>query len=131
MKLSITCVSAIFVAATGPMASSTAQEGIKRTPLGTMDFPPGYQTVKGIAEIPKDACSGRHTHPGIETTYILEGELTLKIDGQPDQHLKAGDPLQIPAGTVHDACATGSSGGSKALTVHVIEKGKPLGSPAP
>ena len=94
-----------------------------------MDFPPGYQTVKGIAEIPKDACSGRHTHPGIETTYILEGELTLKIDGQPDQHFKAGDPGQIPAGVVHDGCAGNS--GVKVLTVHVIEKGKPLGSPAP
>jgi quercetin dioxygenase-like cupin family protein len=75
-------------------------------------------------------CSGRHTHPGIETTYVLEGELILKIDGQPDQHLKAGDPLQIPVGVVHDACATGSVG-LKTLTVHVIEKGKPLGSPAP
>jgi hypothetical protein len=42
---------------------------------------------------------------------------------------EAGDPVQIPAGVVHDACATNN--GVKVLTVHVIEKGKPLGSPAP
>ena len=129
MKLSIACAAATFIASVGLMGPTTAQEGIKRTELGTMDFPPGYQTVKGIAEIAKGTCSGRHTHPGIETSYILEGEVTLKIDGQPDQHFKAGDPGQIPAGVVHDGCAGNS--GVKVLTVHVIEKGKPLGSPAP
>ena len=123
MKLSISCVAATFIAALGLMGPTTAQEGIKRTELGTMD------SVKGIAEIAKSTCSGRHTHPGIETSYILEGEVTLKIDGQPDQHLKAGDPVQIPAGIGHDGCAGNS--GVKVLTVHVIEKGKPLGSRAP
>ena len=129
MKLSIACVAATFIASIGLMGPTTAQEGIKRTELGTMDFPLGYQTVKGIAEIAKGTGSGRHTHPGIETSYILEGEVTLKIDGQPDQHLKAGDPVQIPAGVGHDGCAGNS--GVKVLTVHVIEKGKPLGSRAP
>jgi quercetin dioxygenase-like cupin family protein len=54
----------------------------------------------------------------------------VKIDGQPDQHLKAGDPIRIPAGVVHRACATANSV-VKAVTVHVIEKGKPVVSPAP
>jgi quercetin dioxygenase-like cupin family protein len=130
MKLSIGCAAATFIAAAGLMAPAIAQEGVKRTPLGTMDFPVGYQIVKGYAEVAKGTCSGRHTHPGIETSYVLEGELTMKIDGQPDQHYKAGDPFQVPAGIVHDGCATGNSG-VKVLPVHVIEKGKPLGSPAP
>jgi quercetin dioxygenase-like cupin family protein len=131
MKLSIACVAATFIASVGLMAPATAQEGIniKRSTLSTMDFPPNYQTVKGIAEIARGVCSGRHTHPGIETSYVLEGEETLKIDGQPDQHFRAGDPIQIPAGVVH-ACATGSSR-VRVLTVHVNEKGKPLASPAP
>jgi quercetin dioxygenase-like cupin family protein len=78
------------------MVPAIAQEGVKRTPLGTMDFPVGYQTVKGYAEVTKGTCSGRHTHHGIETSYVLEGELTMKIDGQPDQHYKAGHPFQVP-----------------------------------
>jgi quercetin dioxygenase-like cupin family protein len=115
----------------GLLVPAMAQEGlkIKRTPLGTVDFPPGYQTVMGFAELAPNTCGGRHTHPGIETSYILEGEETLKIDGQPDKHYKAGDSVQIPAGGVHDGCT--SSSGVKLLTVHVIEKGKPLASPAP
>ena len=51
-------------------------------------FPSRLPAVKGIGEIAKGKCAGRHTHPGIETSYILEGEATLKIDGQPDQRLR-------------------------------------------
>jgi quercetin dioxygenase-like cupin family protein len=106
-----------------------AQEGVKRTLLGTIESPPGYQTVEGLAEIAPNTCAGRHTHPGSETAYIISGELTLKVDGQPDKQVKAGDGYQIPAGVVHDGCTTSS--GVKGLTVYVIEKGKPLGSPVP
>jgi quercetin dioxygenase-like cupin family protein len=115
----------------GLLGPATAQEGlkIKRTPLETVDSPPGYQTVMGFAEIAPNTCGGRLSHPGIETSYVLEGGFTLKIDGQPDRPLKAGDTFQIPAGVIHDGC-TGNNGG-KVLNVMVIEKGKPLASPAP
>jgi quercetin dioxygenase-like cupin family protein len=109
-------------------ATGFADGGVSSTEH-QIDFPPGYQTVMGFAEIAPGTCAGRHTHPGIETSYILEGEEVLKVDGKPDQHLKAGDPIQIPAGVPHDGCTTTT--GVKVLTVHVIEKGKPLGSPAP
>jgi quercetin dioxygenase-like cupin family protein len=129
MKTTINYVSATCFALSVLLAPAIAQEGTKRTPLGTIDFPTGYQTVMGFAQIAPGICAGRHTHPGIESSYILEGELVLKVDGKPEQHLKAGDPIQIPAGAPHDACATTSA--VKVLTVHVVEKGKPLGSPAP
>ena len=111
------------------LVPALAQQGIKRTPLGTMDFPPGYQTVMGFAEIAPGTCGGRHTHPGIETCYILEGQGVSKVDGRPDRPVKAGDAIQIPANVPHDGCAMTRA--AKILTVHVIEKGKPLGSPAP
>ena len=122
-KLALIGLAAIFA------MPAIAQEGVKRTLLGTIDSPPGYQTVMALAEIAPNTCAGRHTHPGNESAYILEGELTLKIDGQPDKGVKAGGAYQIPAGVVHDGCTTSS--GVKGLTVHVIEKGKPLGSPVP
>ena len=59
------------------------QSGIKRTPLQKLDFPAGYNTVTAIAEIPAGGAAGRHTHPGVETGYVLEGELDLLIDGKP------------------------------------------------
>jgi quercetin dioxygenase-like cupin family protein len=116
-----------FVAAGGAIAQ---QAGIKRTPLQKIEFPEGYVTVTGIAEIPPGGTAGRHTHPGIETGYLLEGEADLIIEGKPDQHLKAGDSYAIPAGVVHDARVHGDKP-LKVLGVYVVDKTKPMASPAP
>ncbi|MBB5048643.1 quercetin dioxygenase-like cupin family protein [Rhodopseudomonas rhenobacensis] len=106
------------------------QGGIKRTPLQKLEFPDGYVTVTGIAEIPPGGSAGRHTHPGIETGYVLEGETEMLIDGQPTQHLKAGDSYAIPAGVVHDAKVHGDKS-AKVIAVYVVDKTKPLATPAP
>lgn len=102
--------------------------GVKRTPLQTADFPTGYQTVAVMAEIGPGTCAGRHTHPGTEITYVMEGEAVLKVDGKPDQTIKTGSSFQLAPGVVHDACA--SSAGFKVLVIYTVEKGKPLASPA-
>lgn len=110
-------------------AAVAQQGGIKRTPLQKVEFPDGYVTVTGLAELPPGAAAGRHTHPGIETGYVLEGELNLEIDGQPAKLLKPGDSYQIPAGAVHDAKVHGDKS-MKVLGVYVVDKTKPLASPA-
>jgi quercetin dioxygenase-like cupin family protein len=74
--------------------------------------------------------AGRHTHPGIETGYMLEGEADLIVDGKPDQRLKPGDSYSIPAGVVHDAKVHGDKA-AKVLAVYVVDKTKPLATPAP
>ncbi|MCK1625710.1 cupin domain-containing protein [Bradyrhizobium sp. 160] len=112
------------------VAASAQQSGIKRTPLQKIDFPEGYTTVTAIAEVPAGGAAGRHTHPGIETGYVLEGELDLLIEGQPDKRLKVGDSYQIPAGAVHDAKTHGDKS-LKVLGIYVVDKTKPLASPAP
>jgi quercetin dioxygenase-like cupin family protein len=111
-------------------AAIAQQGGIKRTPLQKVEFPDGYNTVTGIAEIPPGGSAGRHTHPGIETGYVLEGEADLLIDGKPDQHLKPGDSYSIPAGAMHDAKVHGGNA-LKVLGIYVVDKTRPLASPAP
>jgi quercetin dioxygenase-like cupin family protein len=106
------------------------QGGIKRTPLQKVDFPAGYNTVTAIAELPPGAAAGRHTHPGAETGYVMEGELELIIDGQPPKRLKAGESYQIPDGAVHDAKTVGDKP-MKVLGVYIIKAGEPLAKPAP
>ncbi len=108
--------------------AASAQEGIKRTPLQKVDFPDGYTTVTGLAEIQPGVAAGRHTHPGIETGYVLEGETVLSIDGEPDRTMKAGDSYTIPAGVPHDAKAVGEAP-VKVLGIYIVERGKPLASP--
>jgi quercetin dioxygenase-like cupin family protein len=105
------------------------QSGFTRTPLKTLDFPAGYTTVSAITEIAPNSSLGRHTHPGVDTGYVLEGELVLLVDGKPEQRLKAGHSYQNPAGVPHDARNIGDKP-VRLFTVLTIEKGKPLTSPA-
>ena len=121
---------ALTVAVLAGTAFAQQQSGIKRTPLQKVEFPDGYVTVSGLAELPPGGSIGRHTHPGIETGYLLEGEAVMSIDGQADKHLKAGDSYSIPAGVVHDAKVHGDKG-AKVMAVWVVDKTKPLATPAP
>src|ERR1700733_3516943 len=105
-------------------AAIAQQASIKRTPLQKAEFPDGYNTVSGIAEIPAGSSAGRHTHPGVEMGYLLEGEADLIVEGRPDQHLKAGESYMIPAGTVHDAKVHGDKA-LKVLGVYVVRAGEP------
>ncbi|MGZ3330117.1 MAG: cupin domain-containing protein, partial [Xanthobacteraceae bacterium] len=90
---------------------------------------PGYVTLLVEATIEPGVAVGRHTHPGIESAYVMEGGFELPIQGQPTRMLKAGDAFQIPPETPH---AGGKAGDAKSriLITYVVEKGKPLATPA-
>jgi len=118
-----------IVAVAGAGIAVAQQGGIKRTPLQKLDFPAGFNTVTAIAEVPAGGASGRHTHPGAETGYVLEGELELVIDGKPPVKIKAGESYQIPEGAVHDAKAGDKP--FKVLGVYIVKAGEPLAKPAP
>ena len=111
-------------------AALAQQAAIKRTPLQKAEFPDGFVSVSGIAEVPAGAFAGRHTHPGVELSYVLEGEIDLIVEGKPDQHLKPGDSYQMAPGVAHDVKVTGDKP-LKLLSVYVVDKTKPLASPAP
>jgi len=103
--------------------------GLKRTLLKQTDGPvDGYVTVEMKVEIEPGAAIARHTHPGIETGYIAEGGTQLTIEGQGAFDLKAGDGFQVPTGTPHGG--TNGSGKTVVISTYVVEKGKPLASPA-
>ena len=111
-------------------AATQQTANIKRTPLQKFDVPgTGYETVIGIAEIVPNVKIGRHTHPGPESGYMLEGEMVLLVDGQPEKTVRVGESYQVPSGAVHDA-RTGAQG-AKVIATYVVEKGKPLALPAP
>jgi quercetin dioxygenase-like cupin family protein len=67
----------------------------------------------------------RHSHPGEELVYVIEGELEYRLDGRPPVVLKAGDVLLIPYGTPH-AVANVGPGNAAELATYIVEKGKPL-----
>jgi quercetin dioxygenase-like cupin family protein len=107
------------------------QAMFKRTELQRGDLSiSGREAVQTLAEIPSGVASGRHTHPGEEIGYIVEGVVVMEVEGKPPVTLKAGDVFLIPAGRIHNARNIGTVT-SKMLSTYVVEKGKPLASPVP
>ena len=76
-------------------------------------------------KLDKGAAVARHTHPGIESTYVMEGNLEVPVEGRETKVYKAGEAFQIPPETPH------AGGKPPAENVHIminyiVEKGKPL-----
>ena len=117
----------LLTAASGVFAQAP---GIKRTIVTQEDVAtPGREAVVARVELEPGVVAGRHTHPGDEISYVLEGEGELLIDGEAPRRVKAGDAFVIPAGKVHDARNVGGTV-MKLVGVYVVEKGKPMASPA-
>ena len=122
------CAAGGFLA-TGAEAQNAPASGLKRTLLKQTDGPiDGYVTVEMKVEIEPGAAIARHTHPGVESGYVVEGGTYLTIDGVGALALKPGDGFQVPTRVVHG----GTNGPAKTVVVstYVVEKGKPLASPA-
>ena len=102
------------------------QAGTKRTDLQRHDLSaPGREVIQVRVDFDPGYVSPRHTHPGEEIVYVLEGTLEYRVAGKPPTTYKAGDVLFIPAGTIHAVTNVGTGKGSE-LATYVVEKGKPL-----
>jgi quercetin dioxygenase-like cupin family protein len=126
------CAITGFVAteASAQGAPPAAAGGVTRKILSQSDGPvPGYETVLVEATVEAGVAVGRHTHPGIESAYVLEGGFELPIQGQETRTLKPGDAFQIPPDTPHAGGKAGTAK-SRILSTYVVQKGKPLASPA-
>jgi quercetin dioxygenase-like cupin family protein len=55
--------------------------------------------------------------------------LEYQLEGKPPVTLRAGEVLFIPAGTIHSAKNVGSVNAAE-LATYIVEKGKPLVTPA-
>ena len=109
-----------------PPRAAIAQTGIKRTDLQRHDLgTTGREAIQVRVDFDPGATFGKHTHPGEEIIYVLEGSLEYEIEGKPPVTLKAGDVFFVPAGTIHAARNVGTSNAAE-LATYVVEKGKPV-----
>jgi quercetin dioxygenase-like cupin family protein len=112
--------------ALAPHATQAQLSQFKRTDLQQHDLSvPGREAVQVRVDIAPGAAFPKHSHPGEEIVYVLEGTLEYQIEDQPPVTLKAGDVLFIPAGAAHTAKNPGTVTGSE-LATYIVEKGKPL-----
>jgi quercetin dioxygenase-like cupin family protein len=128
MTLRLILVLALLIVTEGwaSDAAQAQQTGSKRTDLQRHDLSaPGREVIQVRVEFDPAYASPRHTHPGEEIIYVLEGTLEYEIGGKPPVTVKPGDVLFVPAGTVHAARNVGSGTGAE-LATYIVEKGKPL-----
>jgi quercetin dioxygenase-like cupin family protein len=129
MKKLMFCV-AVAAVVTGVPAVAQQPEPVKRTVLQKNDFPGDkMSTLLVLIEIAPNFVIAKHTHPGLETGYVQDGQITLTVDGQPEKTFKAGDSYTNPAAAPHIA-KTGPQG-VKLIATFIVDKDKPLTAPAP
>jgi|SRR5262249_15073745 len=114
------------------IALAQAPAGPKLTPILRHDLEGQGQvvqeTVVSIVEFPPGAAAPWHMHPGAQELFnVIEGNLTLEIEGKGSTLLKAGEAAIVPAELIHIARNESASTTSKALVVHSrAAKDKPL-----
>src|SRR2546427_3787325 len=78
--------------ATGSLKAQ--QPGFKRVELQKHDLGvPGREVVQARAEFEPGAAIGKHTHPGEEFGYLLEGAIELEVAGEAKTQPEGGGRL--------------------------------------
>ena len=132
MKTTPIIVAALLVGAGLSLHLAQAQKPeIGRTELTHRDLDDAVrEVIQTRVDFAPGAAFPKHSHPGVEVAYVLEGSLEYAFEGKPPVTLKAGASLFIPAGTIHSARNVGNGNASE-LATYVVEKGKPLVVVAP
>jgi quercetin dioxygenase-like cupin family protein len=132
MKLVKGIVIAAGVLIFGASASVYSQSvGLTRSVVLKEDVSvPNREAVIARVEIAPGGVADWHTHPGDEISYVADGDIVLFVAGQPPRKISKGEGFVVPAGIVHSAKNEGTTP-IKLVGVYVVEKGKPLASPAP
>ena len=114
MKTTRIIAIAALIATTG-LALHVAQAqlvGARRIDLQRHDLNvPGREVIQVIVELDPGTIAPRHSHPGEEIIYVLEGTWEYTLDGKPPVIVKAGEVLFIPAGVIHSARIVGAGRG--------------------
>jgi quercetin dioxygenase-like cupin family protein len=129
LTLATTLAVAVLAGTWGIQTLNAQQPGLTRVPLQDHDITAtNRHAVQARAEFGPGGETGKHTHPGEEVSYVLEGTLQLEVAGQPTRTLKAGEAFFIPMGVVHNAKNV-DKGSTKVLATYIVEKGKPVATP--
>jgi quercetin dioxygenase-like cupin family protein len=115
-----------FVSAIAEYSAQTQSPGTRRVELQRHDLAiPGREAIQVRVEFDPGAAFGRHSHPGEELVYVIEGTLEYQLGDAPPVTLRAGEVLFVPAGTVHSA-RNGGGAVAAELATYLVDKGKPL-----
>ncbi len=117
----------------GHQRLSAQQEPVTRTILLRTDVAgvEGKEAVVVFAEIAPGATTGKHWHAGQEIAYVLEGSLSMTMEGKPAVTFTPGDAFQQPAHQVHEGQNASATAPVKILAFYLADKGQPLTTAVP
>jgi quercetin dioxygenase-like cupin family protein len=119
------------------MSSSIAAENAPpaiATTLMTRDLEgiAGKEMLALVVEYPPGGVSQPHRHNASVFVYVLEGAITMQVQGGAPITLKAGDTFYEAPGDVHVTSANASSSAPAKFLVYMVkEKGAPVSVPVP
>ena len=131
LMLGLTLAVGIYLGAIGGQILHAQAEPVKRTVLLTTDLVgmEGREAILTLEEIAPGAATGKHTHPGYEFNYVLEGSGTLEIEGKPSIPMTPGMAIYQPPMQVHRGVNDSATDPFKIFSVYIVEKGRPLVTP--
>jgi quercetin dioxygenase-like cupin family protein len=103
----------------------------QRTVLSRTDLSdtPDKEGVMLSVVIPPGLSGAKHFHPGDEFLYVVEGALTIEIDGKAPVSLMPGQTIHIPGKAIHRALNPNANAPARVLTFGVFQKGQPDTTP--
>ncbi len=135
VRLALVLAVGMGVGLIGCQGSTAEQEPAEEPITRTMLLKPDVTGIGGKealvleVEFAPGAVGGKHFHPGHEIVYMLEGSITLEVEGKPPATYKAGDTFDIPREVVHSGKNASTTDRAKALVIGLFEKGQPGTTP--
>lgn len=115
----------VLMAATA--APTWGQDSAGRKELRRVDLSgaPGMEVVLSLSEYKPGDEIPAHIHHGIETGYVVEGGM-VEVPGKPAFAIPTGAPIMNLRDAPHAGFKIVGDKTVKLLTVHIVDKGKPL-----
>jgi len=125
--LGIVLIVGVIAGATGARLLAAQSVLFKATDLLKTDVVgmEGIEVVVTLVEFAPRATIGKHTHPGHEVAYVLEGSGVSEVEGEAPAVRKAGTVTYIPAKKVHES-KNESNEPMKLLVFRIHPKGQPI-----
>ncbi len=118
----VACALTATVAAGTVSSDIAARQELKRADLSGA---PGMEVITSITEFKKGEGVARHLHHGIETGYVLQGSM-VQLPGQAPTMMATGTPILNLRDAPHAGFKVVGDTPLRLLTVHIVDKGKPL-----
>jgi quercetin dioxygenase-like cupin family protein len=111
-----------------PAADQTVTRDILQTT--PVEAPVPQNAVTGVVIFPPKASAGHHLHHGIESGYVLSGEVEIIIDGESARIFHPGETFVTTRDHPHISQNPGNVE-ARAVVTWVVDADQPLTTPVP